>query len=257
MCNDDRRGGGPPEPVRRSIMHMTWSTLTFLHWPYEPAWVQALLPPGLTVQTFDGLAWVGLVPFEMTVRWPDGPIVPWLSAFRRPTSAPMSPGRDGNSGVWFLSLDASRLPVVAAAHAGWGLPYYWNARMSVARRGDRVRYESDRTWPWPAFRPAAYLRAEVLVGEPFPASEMGPFEHFLTDRFALWAHRLRHNWRSRAEHPPWTLRRAEVRALDAYSARRGGARRAPRRPERDVRRQRGRARRPPRPSQRPFRSRLG
>jgi hypothetical protein len=46
----------PPEPVTRPIMLMSWRTLTFLHWPYEPAWLQALLPPGPAVQTFDGRA---------------------------------------------------------------------------------------------------------------------------------------------------------------------------------------------------------
>lgn len=204
----------PPESVNRPIMQMIWRTLTFLHWPYEPAWVQALLPAGLTVQTFDGRAWVGLVPFEMVVRWPGGPVLPWLSRFPETNVRTYVSGPDGAGGVWFLSLDAARLPAVAAARAGWGLPYYWNAQMSVVRRGDRVRYWSRRTWPWPAFRPAAYLDADIGVGAPIPAAEVGPFERYLTARFALWAHRRGRNFYSRAEHPPWTLRRAEVRTLD-------------------------------------------
>jgi uncharacterized protein YqjF (DUF2071 family) len=48
-------------------MTQRWELLTFLHWPYEPRLVQALLPPGLTVETYDGQAWVGLVPFRMRV----------------------------------------------------------------------------------------------------------------------------------------------------------------------------------------------
>src|SRR5512135_1436091 len=152
MGNAGWLGGEPPEPVKRPLMQMSWHTLTFLHWPYEPAWVQALLPPGLTAQTFDGRAWVGLVPFEMVVRWPGGPAVPWLSRFPETNVRTYVTGPDGTTGVWFLSLDAARLPAVAAARAGWGLPYYWNAQMSVVRRGDRVRYQSRRSWPWPAFR---------------------------------------------------------------------------------------------------------
>ena len=46
-------------------MSQTWRRLTFLHWPYEPALVQPLLPPGLVLDTFDSSAWIGLVPFEI------------------------------------------------------------------------------------------------------------------------------------------------------------------------------------------------
>src|ERR1700676_3732898 len=54
---------GAPERVIRVAMSQTWRRLTFLHWPYDPALVQTLLPPGLTLDTFDGAAWIGLVPF--------------------------------------------------------------------------------------------------------------------------------------------------------------------------------------------------
>src|ERR1700676_402442 len=54
-----------PQPVTRVAMSQTWRCLTFLHWPYDPALVQPLLPPGLPLDTFDGAAWIGLVPFEI------------------------------------------------------------------------------------------------------------------------------------------------------------------------------------------------
>lgn len=46
-------------------MHQRWSQITFFHWRYPPAVVQSLLPGGLTVETLDGSAWVGLIPFFM------------------------------------------------------------------------------------------------------------------------------------------------------------------------------------------------
>jgi hypothetical protein len=129
----------------------------------------------------------------MVVRWPGGPVVPWLSRFPETNVRTYVTGPDGTSGVWFLSLDAARLPAVAAARAVWGLPYYWSATMSVIRRGNPVRYESRRTWPWPAFRSPAHLTADIVVGEPFRDAEVGPFEHYLTPRFALSTHRLGRN----------------------------------------------------------------
>ncbi len=199
----------PPHRVRRPVMHMTWSTLTFLHWAYPPGTVQRLLPSGLEVERYDGLAWVGLVPFRMTVSWPGVPALPWLSVFPETNVRTYARGPGGRTGIWFLSLDASRLPAVLAARGGWGLPYFW-ARMRVARVGDTVRYASVRRWPGPR----AQLAAEVRVGDPIPAEDLGALDHFLTARFALWAHHGGRLWLSRAEHPAWPLRRASVTRLD-------------------------------------------
>ena len=52
-------------PKQRQWMHHTWRDLLFLHWRFDPGVVQQTLPPGLTVDTFDGAAWVGIVPFQM------------------------------------------------------------------------------------------------------------------------------------------------------------------------------------------------
>ena len=58
-----------------------WDELTFLHWRFEPVAVQRLLPPGLEVETMDGSAWVGLVPFFLRVGLPTVPSIPWASRF--------------------------------------------------------------------------------------------------------------------------------------------------------------------------------
>ena len=70
-----------PVAVHRASMINRWDHLTFLHWPYRPEVIQRMLPPGLVVDTFDGRAWVGLVPFVMEVRPPRGPALPWISHF--------------------------------------------------------------------------------------------------------------------------------------------------------------------------------
>src|SRR6266536_1164336 len=85
--------------VRRPVMLQHWRRLTFLHWPYPPPAVQALLPPGLEVETFDGAAWVGLVPFLMDgVRPPGVPPLPWASRFPETNVRTYALGRDGRGG---------------------------------------------------------------------------------------------------------------------------------------------------------------
>lgn len=184
-----------------------WEQLTFLHWPYDPADVQRHLPPGLTVETYDGRAWVGLVPFRMTVRVPGLPALPWLSRFPETNVRTYVTGPDGVTGVWFFSLDAGRLPAVLGGRA-LNIRYCW-ARMRVGRRGDTVRYVSTRRWPGPR---GARNVTEVRVGAPM--TDLSAFDHWLTARFRLWTTLAGRPVRMPAHHAPWALRNARVTGLD-------------------------------------------
>src|SRR3954451_11207249 len=130
--------GAPPEPVTRPVMRHRWDSMTFIHWPYDVADVQRHLPRGLEVEPWEGKAWVGLVPFEMHLGGPAGPL---LSTFPETNVRTYVVGPDGRPGVWFFSLDAGSLLAVTAARATLGLPYQW-ARMSVDEEPHGVRYRS-------------------------------------------------------------------------------------------------------------------
>ena len=191
-------------------MIQRWDQLTFLHWSYDPEVVQRLLPEGLVVDTFDGKAWVGLVPFMMEVRLPRGPAVPWISHFCETNVRTYVTAPDGTRGVWFFSLDATRLAAVATARTTYRLPYYWSS-MSLERDGDVVTYECQRRWPGPS---NAKSRVQVRVGEPFEPAELGDLDHFLTARWRLYSERTGGNRYAIAAHEPWPLHRAELLDLD-------------------------------------------
>jgi uncharacterized protein len=210
----------PPAPrVARPVMLQRWSDLTFLHWRYDPGTVQALLPRGLEVETIGGAAWVGLIPFLMEgVRAPGVPALPWASRFPETNVRTYVRGPDGQAGIWFLSLDAARLPAVLTARATYGLPYFWS-RMAVELDGGRVRYRSRRRWPGPS---GARCAATVEPGGPYDPRELGALDHFLTARFVLFTvigGRLAY---AHAEHPPWPLARARLLALDQRMLEAGG-----------------------------------
>src|SRR4051812_8969252 len=112
-------------------MYQGWERLTFLHWRYSPAAIAPLIPPSLELDTFDGEAWVGLTPFKVTGLRPPGlPALPWLSEFPEMNVRTYVRGPDGERGIWFFSLEASRLAAVAGARLTYRLPYRW-ARMRV------------------------------------------------------------------------------------------------------------------------------
>jgi uncharacterized protein YqjF (DUF2071 family) len=206
------------EPVPRPVMRHDWTRLTFLHWPYDVATVQRLLPRDLVVAPYDGTAWVGLVPFHMRVRGPVGPPAPWLSHFPETNVRTYARGPDGRTAVWFFSLDAGRLAPVVAARASHRLPYFWSA-MAIVEDGPDISYRSRRTWPGLA---GAHSGITVRRGSPFAAPELRGLDHYLTARFALWAPLRRGIALARAEHPPWPLRRAEVVTLDESLVRAAG-----------------------------------
>ena len=128
--------GTCPFIIDRPVMRQRWERLTFLHWPFQAADVQRLLPDGLEAETCDGAAWVGLVPFYMRVATPGGRRVPWVSNFCETNVRTYVRDRAGRSGIWFFSLDASRLGVVVTARAGpYRLPYFWSSMRLADRAG--------------------------------------------------------------------------------------------------------------------------
>ncbi len=172
-----------------------WSEVAFLHWPVEPRVLQPHVP--LELDLFDGRAWLGVVPFRMSRNRLFGfPIPPILEVNVRTYV---------KGGVYFLSLDASSRLAVWLARTWYGLPYH-HARMSMAREGERVRYESRR-------RGAEFVATYGPAGPVAPA-QPGTLEHFLVERYALFAVRRGRTWRTDVAHEPWPLQpaRAEIEA---------------------------------------------
>jgi uncharacterized protein len=218
MKPDDARASGGDEPpsavcpytIDHPIMLHRWERLTFVHWSFEPSIVQHLLPEWLQVETFDGAAWVGLVPFFMRVATPNGRRVAWASNFCETNVRTYVRDREGRSGIWFFSLDAARLGAVVAAHATYRLPYFWS-RMRLDEQAGEIAYECRRRWP---DRHAETSRVRIRIGEPFTTSELGDRDHFLTARWVLFSSAGDRNRFARAWHTPWPLYRAEVTDVD-------------------------------------------
>ena len=123
---------------------MGWHDLLFLHWRVPAELLQAQLPPGVALETFDGSAWLGVVPFRMVdtrFRWlPRMPTAHTFPELNLRTYVRVGERR----GVWFFSLDAASRLAVEGARFGFGLPYL-TARMQCERDGDAIRYRSERT----------------------------------------------------------------------------------------------------------------
>ena len=197
----------PPHPITQPVMLNEWRDLAFIHWPYRPDVVQRLLPTGLDVETFDGQAWVGLVPFHMVVSHPRIGPLPWASRFLETNVRTYVRGPNGEVGVFFFSLEAERLGAVLVGRGAYGVPYFWT-HMRARAEGTHRTYVAQRRWP----DGGARSTVEVEIGRPIPVAEVTAFEHYLTARWALFGVRRGAITFARAEHPPWPLHRAHLRA---------------------------------------------
>ncbi|MEX1362466.1 MAG: DUF2071 domain-containing protein, partial [Nannocystaceae bacterium] len=105
--------------------------------------LRALIPEPLEVDTWEGRAYVGLVPFAMRRIKPSW--LPRAMAFdfletNLRTYVHLAGQRPG---VWFFSLEASSWLAVQAARIGWSLPYHY-ARMSMTRDDGQLESVSER-----------------------------------------------------------------------------------------------------------------
>jgi uncharacterized protein YqjF (DUF2071 family) len=205
------------EPDQPVVLLQNWLHLGFLHWEVPPQDLQAMLPAGLTVDTFEGKAYVGLVPFTMTgVRPVLAPPLPWISSFHEVNVRTYVHVKGRDPGVWFFSLDASSSIAVAAARAAYKLPYF-DAAMEFSadeRAVPSVRMTSRRTDTRGAMPANAHLEYRPIEGPAAPAA-VGTIEHFLVERYILYAEdEARRLHRARVHHAPYALQRAETGVVE-------------------------------------------
>jgi uncharacterized protein YqjF (DUF2071 family) len=199
-------------PAGYSVMRQRWADLLFLHWPVAIESLRPLVPAALEIDTFDGRAYVGLVPFTMTGVRPVGfPAVRRVSDFHEVNVRTYVHYQGRDPGVWFFSLDAANALAVRIARSLWCLAYHF-ARMSLkTSENGRISYRSERLWPEPT--PASCDLEYQPTGTP-TKSTPGTLEHFLAERYVLYARRRANLYLGRVHHTPYPLQTAELNRLD-------------------------------------------
>jgi uncharacterized protein YqjF (DUF2071 family) len=196
-----------PLPAGPWIMTQSWHDLLFAHWPVDARTLQEKLPAGLPLDTFEGQAWVGVVPFRMTNVAPRGvPALPFVSSFLE-LNVRTYVTLHGKPGVYFFSLDANSAIAVAAARTLFQLPYF-TASMHVDIRDGHVVYTSTRET---RIDGAAELAVTYRPIGPVQMAQPGTLEYFLTERYCLYT--VDSSFRARRleiHHSPWPLQIAEA-----------------------------------------------
>ena len=195
-------------------MRQRWADLLFLHWAWDAAEIQKTLPTGLTVDVFQGKAWVGLVPFFMEAVRPTGlPAVPGISNFLELNVRTYVHDAQGRPGVWFYSLDANQWLAVKLARSFFHLPYE-HATMSAARNREtrEVDYRNRRAGTKETSR---FVYRAIADGGGKPAAP-DSLEFFLVERYRLFAHDSRREWlfTGKVHHEPYRVGASKVTVWD-------------------------------------------
>lgn len=193
-------------------MTQRWNDLLFAHWQLPVTAIAPLLPEGIQVDTFQGTAWLGVVPFWMDrVKFRGVPPIPGANRF--PELNLRTYVRDeqsGTPGVWFFSLEASNLLAVLFARTFYHLPYYWS-EMRLDQRDERefVYFSRRRMTSQPVIFEARYrgLGPTRRLAESPP----GSLEYFLTERYCVFTRDHEGQpMRANIHHIPWPLEEAEA-----------------------------------------------
>ncbi|MFO8026883.1 MAG: DUF2071 domain-containing protein [Opitutales bacterium] len=196
----------PNGPV---VMYQRWTELLFLHWAVAPEVVQAGLPEGLSVDTYEGKAWIGVVPFFMNgVRPRFLPSVPWFSNFPELNLRTYVVDARGRPGVWFYSLDTPQPLANWIARRFFHLNYR-TARFAVEPSAETIRYESrlrlDGAWD------EAQTYNWTRQGASFTA-DPGTLEFFLVERYRLFSYdwERKQLFSGQVHHRPYPLHQVEL-----------------------------------------------
>jgi len=164
--------------------------------------VARLLPDWIELDTHDGAAWLGIVPFVLTgLRIRGLPPLPRVSTFPE-LNVRTYVVRDGRPGIWFLSLDAGSRWFVEAAKRLYRIPYRL-AQMSSMREDDGVRYDSSR--------PGGSFSARYQGVGPLFRAAPGSLEEFLTERYCLYTEDRGRPASADIHHAPWDLQQGEAK----------------------------------------------
>lgn len=202
-----------PLPDGQWLMTQTWNDLLFAHYALEPSIVRALVPEILTVDLYDGAAWISVVPFWMKNFRPPGlPALPVISQFAELNVRTYVTYRDKDGtakpGVYFFSLDAGNLSAVWGARMFFRLPY-WHASMKIQSSGE-VTYRSKRLHGPKAFKGMPEFVGKYWATGPIKRATPGSLSEFLAERYCLYVWNRAKLYRSEIHHLPWPLQMADT-----------------------------------------------
>ena len=175
-----------PAPAGAWIYYQEWNKAVFIHFRVDKDWLQQQLPQGFVLETFDGDAWVSIVPFRMQKIRPR--FLPHLNAVSDFSEINIRTyvTFDDKPGVFFMSIGANKKLSCYLAKTISGLPYKYEPY---------VFDDKHLATSWLSF--------DFEVGEEI--KEKSAFDIWVTERYCLYYNYKSSVFRYNIHHLPWPL----------------------------------------------------
>lgn len=183
-------------------MQQGWYDLLFAHWEISLSRVRHLVPPELEIDTFAGLAWISVTPFQVRMRPRGVSFLGRLWAFPELNLRTYVRYR-GVPGIFFFSLDADSSLAVMGARLLYRLPYV-KAQMCMQRSAQGFHFESRRSNGTAVFDVTYQPAAESHT------ARQGSVEFWLAERYRLYTVVKHAVFAADIDHRPWLLQPVEV-----------------------------------------------
>jgi len=176
-----------PLPTGRWSISQRWNDLLYAHWRVPAAAVAPFLPDGLQPDTFQGSAWIGILPLWMDrFNFRGVPSIPGVRNFPELDLRTYVHDQQTNTpGIYNLSVDIGRLLATAAVRFILCSPCNW-AEMRLNQRTEReFSFYSRRLF---VSHPVIFSARYRGLGATRRLAEIrsGSLEYFFTERYCLF-----------------------------------------------------------------------
>lgn len=190
-----------PLPAKSWRYYQEWNHALFLHWKVSPDLLELFIPKDLTLDTFNGEAWISVVAFTMEkIRPKNLPAFAPVSDFHE-INIRTYVTHNGKPGVYFLNIEAQKLVSAKLSKLLSGLPYE-KAKMIRVRKNPLQEYTSDLKKK--GFRFSAKY---TVSDKPVSKTEL---DLWLTERYCLYLDRGPKTYIYEIHHLPWELQQVDI-----------------------------------------------
>jgi uncharacterized protein YqjF (DUF2071 family) len=199
-----------PIPDRPWASYQSWDQVTLCHWPIDPAVLRPKVPAELEIDTFDGQAFLGLIPMfmgEIRLRDVGGiPTEPHFPELNFRTYVKYG----GRTGVYFFHVDAHALLVDLGARLFFHTPYEPADVQLTPTDDGGFHFRSHRMLPPHQTFEAIYRpKGTPALCPP------GSLQEFQSERYSAFARTFTGEIvRGDLIHDPWLIQDVDVEILE-------------------------------------------
>jgi uncharacterized protein YqjF (DUF2071 family) len=208
-------------PDSHWLLSQSWNDVLLLHFAMKPETLRRLVPEELTLELYEGVAWLTISPFSASHVRPSGvPPLPGIS-FSSQISVRTYVTMGGKPGIYYFSMDTTNLSTVWFARMFFRMQY-WHSSIQVSgatinspkTQNAEIHFRARRLHGPAAQNGAARLDVEYAPEGAPTRARTGSLNEFLTERYCVYSCHRKSFYRTEIHHQPWPLQQVQVDLRD-------------------------------------------